>query len=108
MMNWRLSIVAAVVLTAGVAQAQLATEASKAAAATQSVAAANDQKSARRITREQAISKVHAKTAIFVDVRAKDQYDIGHIKGAVNIPLTELTSRLKELPKNKMIVTYCA
>lgn len=107
-MNWKTSVVAAVMLTACVAQAQLAKEPPTAPASTQTVVPANDQHSARRITRDQAISKVHAKTAIFVDVRAKDQFDIGHIKGAINIPLTELTARMKDLPKNKMIITYCA
>jgi 3-mercaptopyruvate sulfurtransferase SseA len=106
MMNWKTSVVAAVALTACVAQAQLAKEPAQAPASTQTVA--NDQKSARRITRDQAIDKVHAKTAIFVDVRARDQYEISHIKGAINIPLTELVARIKELPKNRMIITYCA
>jgi len=107
-MNWKTSIVVAVMLTASVAQAQLAKEPSSTPASTQTVAPAVDQHSAKRINRDQAISKVHAKTAIFVDVRPRDQYEIGHIKGAINIPLTEVIARLKELPKNKMIITYCA
>jgi 3-mercaptopyruvate sulfurtransferase SseA len=107
-MIWKTSIVAAALLTASVAQAQLAKGAPSAPVATQTVAPAADQHSAKRITRDEAISKVKAKTAIFVDVRAKDQYEIGHIKGSINIPLTELMARLKELPKNKMIITYCA
>ena len=51
---------------------------------------------------------VAAKKATYVDVRAKDQYDIEHIKGAINIPLSEITARANELPKNKFIITYCA
>src|SRR3989338_2930387 len=44
---------------------------------------------------------------IVLDVRSKDGYRGGHIPGAVNIPLEELTERFKELPRTKQIVTYC-
>ena len=64
--------------------------------------------SARRITREDAIKMVAAKKAVYVDVRPKDQYDIEHIKGAINIPLGDVVAKMKELPKDKFIVTYCA
>ena len=64
--------------------------------------------SARRITREEAIKMVDAKKAIYVDVRPKDQYDIEHIKGAINIPLGDIVTRMKDLPKGKFIITYCA
>ena len=46
--------------------------------------------------------------AIFVDVRPKESFAYGHIKGAVNIPEAELIGRLKEIPPGRMIVTYCA
>jgi len=64
--------------------------------------------SAKRIERTEAIKMVDEKKAVFVDVRPKDQYDIGHIKGAINIPLTDLIARIKDLPPHKYIVTYCA
>ena len=58
--------------------------------------------------REEAIKMVDAKKAIYVDVRPKDQYDIEHIKGAINIPLGDIVTRMKDLPKGKFIITYCA
>lgn len=64
--------------------------------------------SARRIPRDEAIKLVKDKKAIWVDVRGKEQYDLGHIPGSISIPLGELTNHLKELPSNKMIITYCA
>ncbi|HWS70676.1 MAG TPA: rhodanese-like domain-containing protein [Thermoanaerobaculia bacterium] len=64
--------------------------------------------SARRIKREDAIKLVAQKKAVIVDVRAKEQYDAEHIKGAISIPLMEIISRLKEVPPGKMIITYCA
>jgi 3-mercaptopyruvate sulfurtransferase SseA len=64
--------------------------------------------SAKRIERTEAIKMVDEKKAVWVDVRPKDQYELGHIKGAINIPLGELITRLKELPPHKYIITYCA
>jgi 3-mercaptopyruvate sulfurtransferase SseA len=64
--------------------------------------------SARRITREEAIKLIKAKKAVFVDVRPKDAYDQGHIKGALNIPLGDVLKRVHEIPAKTFIVTYCA
>ena len=64
--------------------------------------------SARRIKRDEAMKLVKAKKAIYVDVRPKDAYDAGHIKGAINIPLGDILTRVKEIPPNTFIVTYCA
>ena len=63
---------------------------------------------ARRIPREDAVKLVNEKKAIFVDVRSKESYEAGHIKGAISIPESELISRLKEIPTKRMIITYCA
>ena len=43
-----------------------------------------------------------------LDVRTPDEYSLGSLPGAVNIPLDELRDRLAELPKDKMIYTFCA
>ena len=64
--------------------------------------------SAKRIERTEAIKMVDEHQAVWVDVRPKDQYEIGHIKGAINIPLSDLMTRLKDLPPHKYIITYCA
>lgn len=42
-----------------------------------------------------------------IDVRSSDQYDEGHIPGALNIPLVDLPKMLSKIPKDKTIVTYC-
>lgn len=63
---------------------------------------------ARRIDQKEAVSLVKKHKAVYVDVRPKDAFEQGHIKGAMNIPLGELMGRLGELPKGKMIITYCA
>jgi 3-mercaptopyruvate sulfurtransferase SseA len=68
----------------------------------------NDLLTAKRIAREEAIKKVKANKAIFVDVRSAEQYKLAHIKGAINIPLSEVLQRTRELPPKKEIITYCA
>jgi rhodanese-related sulfurtransferase len=42
-----------------------------------------------------------------VDVRTQEEFRLGHIPGAVNIPVDELRSRLGELPVEKELVAYC-
>jgi rhodanese-related sulfurtransferase/DNA-binding transcriptional ArsR family regulator len=42
-----------------------------------------------------------------LDVRPEDEYAAGHLPRAINIPLRELSRRLREIPKNREIVAYC-
>ena len=42
----------------------------------------------------------------FIDVRAKEQYDDLHIKGAINIPLGVLPARLSEISRKDFLVLY--
>jgi rhodanese-related sulfurtransferase/predicted transcriptional regulator len=44
---------------------------------------------------------------VLLDVRPEEEYEAGHIPGAVSIPLKELKKRVKELPKSKQVVAYC-
>lgn len=44
---------------------------------------------------------------VIVDVRSKDAYDQEHAVGAISIPLGEFEARFAELPKNKLIASYC-
>jgi len=45
--------------------------------------------------------------AVFMDVRSESSYAVGHIPGALSIPLAELQTRMKELKPNQWIITYC-
>lgn len=42
-----------------------------------------------------------------LDVRPADEFALGHVPGAVNIPVGELRRRLAELPRGKEVVAYC-
>jgi len=48
--------------------------------------------------------------AIFIDARHSFDYRLGHIKGAINIPLAEydqMKEAINAIPKEKEIVVYC-
>ena len=45
--------------------------------------------------------------AILLDVRRLEEWNQGHIPGAVLIPLDELQARISELPVDQDIVIYC-
>ena len=51
---------------------------------------------------------IELENIFLLDVRTPDEYSIGSLPGAVNIPLDELRDRIAELPNDKMIYTFCA
>lgn len=62
----------------------------------------------RRITIQDTQAALAAGNALIVDVRDEGAYKASHIKGAKNIPLSQFEQRVGELPKDKLIITYCA
>jgi 3-mercaptopyruvate sulfurtransferase SseA len=62
---------------------------------------------ARRISAEEAKQAVEKGTAVLVDVRPKESYDAEHAAGALTLPLPEIPTRANELPKDKLVITYC-
>jgi rhodanese-related sulfurtransferase len=42
-----------------------------------------------------------------LDVRPSEEFEAGHIPGAISVPLVELAKRLEGLPKRKEVVAYC-
>lgn len=59
------------------------------------------------VTKEELKKRLRNKDVLVLDVRPPQEYEAGHIPGAVSLPLAELRRRLRELPKNKDIVAYC-
>jgi rhodanese-related sulfurtransferase len=45
--------------------------------------------------------------AVLLDVRESEEWQAGHIEGAVHIPLGQLPTRLGELPPDGEIVVVC-
>lgn len=44
---------------------------------------------------------------LLIDVRRTDEFSLGKIKDAINIPIDELRNRLTEIPNDKNIYIYC-
>ena len=42
-----------------------------------------------------------------IDAREKSEYNAGHLKGAVNIPLSEFRDRLDEIPRDRTVYIHC-
>lgn len=59
------------------------------------------------VSREDLVSRLHDGLVTVLDVRSEDEFALGHLPGALNIPLTELERRLAELPANREIIAYC-
>ena len=60
-----------------------------------------------RIGLAEARGKVGQPGVVFVDVRSVQEYNEGHIQGAVSLPLPELPARFAELPRDAALITYC-
>ena len=63
---------------------------------------------ARRVTIEEMESLLKEGKAVVIDVRTQDSFDAGHIPGAKLIPAADIVNHLNELPKDKLIITYCS
>lgn len=45
--------------------------------------------------------------SLLLDVRTIDEFEAGHIKSAINIPVDEIRQRMHELPRDRKIYIYC-
>ncbi len=59
------------------------------------------------IDREELLSKVRVGAVIVLDVRPPEEYRAGHLPGALSVPLKELETRLRDLPRDREVVAYC-
>jgi 3-mercaptopyruvate sulfurtransferase SseA len=61
-----------------------------------------------RVRVEELAAALREGRAVALDVRPAEAFEVEHIKGAVNIPEEEVVERAGELPKEKLVVAYCA
>jgi rhodanese-related sulfurtransferase len=59
------------------------------------------------IDAEELLRRIREDSVTLLDVRAETEYAVGHVPGALNIPLPELERRLAELPRNQEVIAYC-
>lgn len=67
----------------------------------------HDRDSLEPISREELLRRSRAGEVTILDVRPEDEFALGHLPGAVNIPLRALETRLSELNRTQEIVAYC-
>jgi peroxiredoxin family protein/rhodanese-related sulfurtransferase/TusA-related sulfurtransferase len=70
-------------------------------------AAANVLKGQSKLIHWDKITSLDPGKSQLIDVRTEEEYDLGTIEGAVNIPLDELRNRLDEISKDKSIYVFC-
>jgi rhodanese-related sulfurtransferase/DNA-binding transcriptional ArsR family regulator len=59
------------------------------------------------VPRETLMERVKEGLITVLDVRPAEEYNAGHVPGAVNVPLAELEQYLEHLPKQQHVVAYC-
>ncbi len=59
------------------------------------------------VVAEELLKRIRSETVLVLDVRPADEFVQGHLPGAINIPLSVLEQRLKELPSDCEVVAYC-
>ena len=67
----------------------------------------NDRDGLEPMSRETLLESLRAGSITLLDVRPEDEFALGHVPGAVNIPVREIKARLKELDPGLEIVAYC-
>ena len=59
------------------------------------------------VSRLELMERLKAGIVTVLDVRPEDEFALGHLPGAINIPLAELEKRLGDLDPEHEIVAYC-
>ncbi|QIZ37455.1 metalloregulator ArsR/SmtB family transcription factor [Saccharopolyspora sp. ASAGF58] len=62
---------------------------------------------AEHVSREELLRRARLGDVVVLDVRPREEYEAGHIPGAVSIPVEELADKLGEIPADQEIVAYC-
>ncbi|MDQ3155341.1 MAG: metalloregulator ArsR/SmtB family transcription factor [Actinomycetota bacterium] len=66
-----------------------------------------DRSKLRTITRDALRARLRDGDVVVLDVRPEPEYAAGHIRGAITIPISDLRSRLGEIPDGAEVVAYC-
>lgn len=59
------------------------------------------------ISREELVARLKGGMVTVLDVRPEDEFALGHLPGAINLPIGQLRRRVPTLPKDREIVAYC-
>ncbi len=67
----------------------------------------DDRDSMEPVSRADLMDRMKLGLVTILDVRPTDEFELGHLPGALNVQLSELERRLAKLDKSKEIVAYC-
>lgn len=56
---------------------------------------------------EELVTRMKSKNTILLDIRPTEEFNSGHIPGALSVPLETLKTFIKTLAKNKEYIAYC-
>ena len=59
------------------------------------------------VTPDDLLQRAQEGLVTVLDVRPPEEFEAGHLPGAVNIPLEELEERLPELARDREVIAYC-
>jgi ArsR family transcriptional regulator len=59
------------------------------------------------VSRKELLRRMRDGLVTLIDTRPEEEFAAGHLPGAINLPLSELKRRLRELPRDREIVAYC-
>jgi rhodanese-related sulfurtransferase/DNA-binding HxlR family transcriptional regulator len=59
------------------------------------------------ISRQELVARLKRGAVTVLDVRPEEEFALGHLPGAINVPIAQLKRRLAELPKGREIIAYC-
>jgi ArsR family transcriptional regulator len=59
------------------------------------------------VSREELLARIKNDLVTVLDVRSEAEFALGHLPGAINVPMGQLKRRLPTLPKDREIVAYC-
>jgi DNA-binding transcriptional ArsR family regulator/rhodanese-related sulfurtransferase len=64
-------------------------------------------RSGKPVSMQELLKRGRSGDVVVLDSRPANEYEAGHIAGAISVPVADLRRRLKELPKTKEYVAYC-
>jgi rhodanese-related sulfurtransferase len=71
------------------------------------VSYAKDSETVQEISVEDAMEAWQKQVVVFIDVRTVEEYNQGHVPGALLLPLAELENRLDEVTTDTKVLIIC-